>query len=99
MGTACPVGTTLAQPGQQAQPLGEMDQLWMDTWREVFYEHTDKVKPEDEWDLQMDQGLTPKALPWGWTQVVEKHGLARGGQRRWGQPALASSKGWVQRAG
>uniref|UniRef100_A0A8C0EX06 Uncharacterized protein n=1 Tax=Bubo bubo TaxID=30461 RepID=A0A8C0EX06_BUBBB len=57
-------------------PLGEKDLLRLDTWSKIFYEPIDEVKPEGEWDLKMDQGLTPEALPWGWTQVVEKRGLA-----------------------
>ncbi|XP_009693181.1 PREDICTED: receptor-transporting protein 2-like [Cariama cristata] len=44
-----------------------MDLLWMDTWREIFYGLIDEVEPEDEWDLKVDQSLTPEALPWGWT--------------------------------
>lgn len=44
-----------------------MDPLWMDTWREICCDLIDEVKPEDEWDLKMDQGLIPEALPWGWT--------------------------------
>lgn len=62
-GSWAPPGTRCPVPRQQAQPPGEMDPLWMDTWREIFYDLIDKVKPEDEWDLKMVQGLTPEACP------------------------------------
>uniref|UniRef100_A0A8C8AU71 Uncharacterized protein n=1 Tax=Otus sunia TaxID=257818 RepID=A0A8C8AU71_9STRI len=63
-------------PGLLSPALGEKDLLQFDTWSKIFYEPIDEVKPEDEWDLKMDQGPTPEALPWGWTRVVEKRGLA-----------------------
>ncbi|XP_009466789.1 PREDICTED: receptor-transporting protein 4-like [Nipponia nippon] len=53
-----------------------MDPLQTDTWREIFYDLIDEVKPENEWELKMVQGLTAEALPWDWTEVVEEHGLA-----------------------
>nr|XP_009680507.1 PREDICTED: receptor-transporting protein 2-like [Struthio camelus australis] len=53
-----------------------MEQLWMDSWRDIFYNVIEQVKPEHKWALKMDQNLAPSALPRGWKQVVEEHAFA-----------------------
>ncbi|XP_025045370.2 receptor-transporting protein 2 [Pelodiscus sinensis] len=53
-----------------------MQTLTMDSWREMFYEKIDEVKPQDKWDLTMHQDLDYNVLEPGWVQSVQEHAFA-----------------------
>ncbi|XP_074860725.1 LOW QUALITY PROTEIN: receptor-transporting protein 2-like [Carettochelys insculpta] len=53
--------------------MGERKRLTMDSWREMFYEKVDQVKPQNEWDLKMHQDLDYNDLRPGWKQSVQEH--------------------------
>ncbi|XP_050820790.1 receptor-transporting protein 1-like isoform X2 [Gopherus flavomarginatus] len=54
-----------------------MKKLNMDSWREMFYEKIEEVKPQDHWDLKMDQNLDYNDLVPGWKQSLQEHSFAR----------------------
>ncbi|XP_030431630.1 receptor-transporting protein 1-like isoform X3 [Gopherus evgoodei] len=53
-----------------------MKKLNMDSWREMFYEKIEEVKPQDHWDLKMDQNLDYNDLGPGWKQSLQEHSFA-----------------------
>ncbi|XP_050820789.1 receptor-transporting protein 1-like isoform X1 [Gopherus flavomarginatus] len=53
-----------------------MKKLNMDSWREMFYEKIEEVKPQDHWDLKMDQNLDYNDLVPGWKQSLQEHSFA-----------------------
>ncbi|CAM5164092.1 unnamed protein product [Natator depressus] len=53
-----------------------MKKLNMDSWREMFYEKIEEVKPQDNWDLKMQQNLDYNDLGPGWKQSLQQHAFA-----------------------